>query len=252
MATTVRRAPSGGLNVRSTAAGAKVATLNEGDLMYDIAGVSAVTKPLNGTSYVWIKVHYYLSGDTMTEGDGWVTKANTTAISTTAPSKSDTFCSNSYLKQHEMLVNARYIYKYLSDNGWVPNAIYAVLGNMEKESTINPGLVERGGSGGYGLTQWTPPTKLTNWLGNKEKSDIDNQLSRLVYEANNEEQWDSSLCKPGHPAMTFAQFTKNPNSCSVLAEYFCRCYENPEKVDDKILERQNRAKKWSTLFGYLV
>lgn len=254
MATTVRRAPSGGLNVRSTAAGTKVATLNEGDLMYDIAGVAAVTKPLNGTSYVWIKVHYYKStGNTTVEGEGWVTKSNAAAISTKAPAKSDTYSSNADLKQYQMLVNARYIYKYLLDSGWTSNAIFAVLGNMEVESTINPGLWENHDTTnsklGYGLTQWTPSTKLTDWLGKKEKSDIDNQLSRLVYEANNGEQWTSSYHSP---ALTFSEFIASTKTCSTLAEYFVRCYENPKNVDSKVLDRQTNAKKWSTLIGYLA
>ena len=71
MATKVRYAPSGGLNVRSSAAGTKILALNAGDLMYDIAGVAEVTKSLNGVSYIWTKVHYYKVGTTTQEGDGW-------------------------------------------------------------------------------------------------------------------------------------------------------------------------------------
>lgn len=254
MATTVRYAPSGGLNVRSTAAGTKVTTLNEGDLMYDIPGVATVTKSLNGTSYVWVKVHYYKSSDTSAEeGDGWVTKVNATAVSTTAPSKSDTFCSNTYQKQNETLVNARYIYNYLIDAGWTTNAIFAALGNMEAESKINPGvwynLVADKPSSAYGLTQWKPSTKLTDWLGNKEKGDIDNQLSRILYEVKNEVQWQS---KKHSPAMTFSQFTTSTKTIAVLTEYFLRCYEAPGNESSLKAARQANAQKWSTLIGYLA
>lgn len=48
---------SNGINVRSSAAGTKVTALDNGDLMYDVQGVANVTKPLDGTSYVWVKVH---------------------------------------------------------------------------------------------------------------------------------------------------------------------------------------------------
>lgn len=251
---TVRHAPSGGLNVRSTPAGDKVTTLNAGDLMYDIVGVASVTKAMGTTTYVWIKVHYYKTeNNSVTEGDGWVTQVNTTAISKTVPTKSDTFCSNSYLKQHEMLVNARYIYKYLKDKGWTSNAIYAVLGNMEAESKINPGvwcdLDSSDPQKAYGLVQWCPSTKLTNWLNGKSKSDIDNQLSRIVYESEHEEQWDSSLHSP---AMSFADFIASTKTCAVLAEYFLRCYEHPGSEDSKVKTRQNNANKWKTLIGYLV
>ena len=128
---------TGGVNVRSTAAGTKITTLNHGDLMYDIAGVSNVTASLNGTSYVWVKVHYYAYGNSTTEGEGWVTTTHTSVVSTTVPNKSQVLCSNSLLKQYQRLINARYIHNYLRNKGWKHNAIFAMLGNMEEESSIN-------------------------------------------------------------------------------------------------------------------
>lgn len=75
--------------------------------------------------------------------------------------------NNKYLTQGEMESNAKEIYIYLSDKGWTINAISGLLGNMQRESTINPGLwqslKEGNYSGGYGLVQWTPATKYTNW-----------------------------------------------------------------------------------------
>lgn len=45
-----------------------------------------------------------------------------------------------------------------------------MLGNMETESTINPGIWQSlnsgNASGGFGLTQWTPATKYINWANN--------------------------------------------------------------------------------------
>ncbi|WP_299229340.1 phage tail tip lysozyme [uncultured Bacteroides sp.] len=252
MATTVRRAPSGGLNVRSSAAGTKVATLNEGDLMYDIPNVATVTKSLNGTSYVWVKVHYYRSNaKPATEGEGWVTTTHATAVSRTVPSISSTFFSNSYLNQYEMLVNARYIYKYLRDNGWSSDAIYATLGNMEAESTINPGVWNNlnDKSGVYGLVQWNPSTNLTDWLDQENRSNtILNQLNRILYEVAHNEQW----LKIMKPTMTFTEFTTSTKSCSVLAEYFLRCYERPGTENSETPIRQANANKWATILGYLV
>ena len=75
--------------------------------------------------------------------------------------------NNKYLTQGEMESNAKEIYTYLSDKGWTINAISGLLGNMQRESTINPGLwqslKEGNYSGGYGLVQWTPASKYTNW-----------------------------------------------------------------------------------------
>jgi len=182
--------------------------------MYGIAGVANVTKTLNGTSYVWVKVHYYKLGDTTEEGGGWVTAANTTVVSTTVHT------SNSNLKQYESLKNARYIYDYLYDdgNGWSSNDIYAILGNMEQESFINPGKWEIANdtSGGYGLVHWTPATNYINWLDSgDEKSDIDNQLERILYEVKNKLQWISSYHSP---AMTFSEFTTS----TLYNAYFLR------------------------------
>ena len=243
---------SSGLNVRSTAAGNKVTALNNGDLMYDISGVSNVTASLNGTSYVWVKVHYYKSGSTLEDGVGWVTKNNTVTVSTSIPKKAKVLNSNSSLKQYEQLINARYIHNYLKNNDWSDNAIYAVLGNMEAESYINPGKWESTDDiqKGYGLVQWTPSTKYTDWLpSGEDKSDIDNQLDRILYEVTNGSQWKSSKHSP---AMTFSAFTTSEKSCSTLAEYFVRCYEQPSSVDSKVATRQSNATKWSTLIGCLL
>lgn len=252
MATKVRYAPSGGLNVRSSAAGTKILALNAGDLMYDIAGVAEVTKSLNGVSYIWTKVHYYKVGTTTQEGDGWITKSNTTEISTTVPSKSDVYSSNSSLKQYQQLTNARYIYNYLKKKGWSSNAIYAMLGNMEKESYLNPGCWEETNNTklGYGLTHWTPATKYIDWLSKgADKSDIDNQLSRILYEVSNNLQWTSKLHSP---AMSFADFTVSIKAPSVLSEYFTRCYENPKNVNSEVPLRQTNTAKWHKLLGFFI
>lgn len=254
MATKVRRAPSGGLNVRDSAAGTKIATLNEGDLMYDIAGVSQVTKSLNGTSYVWVKVHYYCSNTKpATEGDGWVTTTHATAISTTSPTAAATYFSNSYLLQYKMLTNARYIYNYLKNENWSDNAIFAALGNMESESTINPGvwynLNSTNTNNAYGLVQWKPSTKLTNWLNTQNlNNSIVNQLERILYEVENSLQWQSGKHSP---TMTFSAFTTSTKSCDALTEYFLRCYEAPGNESSKLAERKANAAKWKKLIGYL-
>lgn len=74
---------------------------------------------------------------------------------------------NRYLSLSEMQNNAKIIYRNLSSRGWSVNAIAATLGNMQQESTINPGIWQSlnsgNTSGGYGLVQWTPSTNYTNW-----------------------------------------------------------------------------------------
>ena len=78
-----------------------------------------------------------------------------------------TYSGNRFLNRKEMTVNAQYIMNYLTGKGWTKNAVAGMLGNMETESTINPGIwqsLQSGNmSGGYGLVQWTPATKYINW-----------------------------------------------------------------------------------------
>lgn len=253
MATNVRYVnSSNGVNVRDTAAGTKIATLNYGDLMYDVPGVATKTASLNGVSYVWVKVHYYPYGTSTSEGEGWVTVNNTTVVSTSTPTKSNVINVNSLLNQYNRLINARYIHKYLKDRGWSNNAIYAMLGNMEEESSINPGKweVTNNTAKGYGLTQWTPMTKYTSWLPTGAIiSDIDNQLARILYEVLNDNlQWVKTKMSP---SMTFSEFTTSTKSVSVLAEYFLKCYEQPSNAGSKVATRQANAAKWSTLIGHL-
>lgn len=71
---------------------------------------------------------------------------------------------NTVLSSAEQKVNASYIYGYLTPLGFTVNAIAAMLGNWQSESTINPNRVQtRGisrwpnwGDYGFGLPQFTP------------------------------------------------------------------------------------------------
>lgn len=254
MATKVRYVTSSsGVNVRSTAAGTKIVALNYGDLMYDIEGVANVTAALNGTSYVWVKVHYYTKDRPSKEGEGWVTVNNTAIVSTTVPIKQQVNSSNTVLKQSDRLTNARYIYKFLKDNGWSSNAIFAILGNMEAESYMSPGSwqEENNENLGYGLPHWSPvKDKYFKWLPSGAiRSDIDNQLKYILYEAKNNMQWDSRLHSP---AMTYSEFTVSKKAVATLSEYFTRCYENCSNIDLEVSVRQKNAAKWNKLINYLI
>lgn len=46
--------------------------------------------------------------------------------------------SSQQLTNRQMQINAQYIYRALTENGWTLNAISAILGNMQSESSINP------------------------------------------------------------------------------------------------------------------
>jgi surface antigen len=87
------------------------------------------------------------------------------------------------------LTVAKYIYCYLINCGWSPNAIFALLGNMVHESGLNPARWEsdtdwssqRDIQKGFGLIQWTPWNKFWDWATNRglDPYDIDSQLLRI-------------------------------------------------------------------------
>ena len=71
------------------------------------------------------------------------------------------------LNSEEMRNNAQEQANYMINFGFTANAISAILGNEQSESTINPGRwqsdIVGNMSGGFGLVQWTPATNIINW-----------------------------------------------------------------------------------------
>lgn len=120
--------------------------------------------------------------------------------------------------------NAAIIRTYFTDFGWTINSISAIVGNMQAESGVNPGRWENDNvgnlSGGFGLVQWTPATKLRNWIdlefGDGDYTNGEHQLDRIIFELENGLQyspakgfietfpeWSVSNKKPGYLAAAF-------------------------------------------------
>lgn len=154
----------------------------------------------------------------------------------------DFITGNRYLSQAEMETNARYIYNYLGSRGWSVNAIAGMLGNMETESSINPGIWEglNAGTGpGYGLVQWTPYTKYTDWCAGLglDPSHMDSALQRIEYELENGLQYYPTDSYPE----TFAQFKASTKTPEYLAMAFLANYERPAEPDQPARGRQAEA-----------
>lgn len=142
-----------------------------------------------------------------------------------------------------MLVNANHIVRVLTGKGWTKNAVAGMLGNMETESTINPGRWQGGivhPAQGYGLVQWTPSTNYTNWAEARgdDIGDINSQLDRIEYEVNNGLQWISSSAYP----MSFKEFKTSTQSPEHLAQVFLVNYERPQ--DQNQPGRSTQARYW--------
>lgn len=118
------------------------------------------------------------------------------------------YSGNRFLSMAEMTENAQYILNYLTAKGWTKNAICGMLGNLQTESTINPGiwqsLNEGNMSGGFGLVQWTPATKYLDWCTSQSLiyTEMDSNLLRIIYEVENSLQWYN-------PSMTFLPIAKS-------------------------------------------
>lgn len=150
--------------------------------------------------------------------------------------------------------NANIIRDYFTLNGWSVNAISALLGNMQPESGINPARWENDNvgnlSGGFGLVQWTPATKLIYWISkqytlgllpNDDYTDGDNQLARIQYELENGLQYSpTTLFRE-----TFAEWAVSDKKPGYLAAAFMKNYERPLDQSWKVqIQRAKNARQW--------
>lgn len=135
------------------------------------------------------------------------------------------FYESEPLYEYEMQTNAKYIYKYLSSKGFTLNAICGMLGNMEVESSLNPGRWQSDDvdntSLGYGLVQWTPATKYINWCGDADPSSMDSNLARIIYELENNLQWIAT----DDYNLSFSEFSKSTKNVDYLTTAFLKNYE---------------------------
>jgi hypothetical protein len=163
------------------------------------------------------------------------------------------------LTQGQMELNAEYIYKALTHEGWSLSAICGMLGNMQYESSINPGRWQSDDVGntsmGYGLVQWTPATKYINWVGSgKDYSTMDNNLARIEYEVSNNIQYIASTSYP--TPSTFREYTLSPLNPYFLACVFAWNYERSYVVlygteEEKEALRQQRGGAANYWYEYL-
>lgn len=157
--------------------------------------------------------------------------------------------ANRYLTSEEMRNNAAYIWWYLSQRGWTANAVAGMLGNMQVESSINPGiwqnLNEGNTTGGFGLVQWTPATKLINWCNSngKKYTSMGVQLDRICWEQETENgQFYSADTQ--YAGMSFTDFKNSTLSPNELGMIFLACYERP--ADPEQPARGENAEYWYT------
>ena len=157
-----------------------------------------------------------------------------------------------YLTESEQQHNARFIQKFFTAQGWTRESIAGMLGNMQVESTINPGLWQGRAvppdiyttEKGYGLTQWTPANKYITWADANmlDYKDGDNQMARIQYERENNLQWSTDNILN----YTWDDYVNSHESPETLARVFVWAYERPEDPDIPL--RQSCARYWYNFF----
>lgn len=155
-----------------------------------------------------------------------------------------------YLNDEQQRNNAQIIADYFHAYQWDARSVAAMLGNMEVESTINPGKWQRSGdtSSGYGLVQWTPATKLIEWAETQglDYTQGDTQLERILWELINNEQWVAT----SNHNISFSQFAYNTQDHDVawLSDAWCYCYERPSDPDIDL--RRANSLYWYEIIKY--
>lgn len=158
--------------------------------------------------------------------------------------------NNQSLSLLQMQNNAKEFYDYMKSyfSKW---AIFAMLGNIQTESTINPGRWEIGHTGnvkyGYGLVQWTPATKIIDWQEQQgvPMDDAVGQMNRIVWEMNNHAQWIATSKYP-YSFREFAQWQveegNEEKELKFLADMFLINYERPQNQNQP--SRGTQAVYW--------
>lgn len=144
-------------------------------------------------------------------------------------------------EQIEKYGNAARIYFYLAEKYNMPhNGICGILGNIQAESSFNPGIEEKTtrADKGYGICQWTfgRRTKLAEFCGKKGKpiNDLNTQCDFLMHELENSYKAVYDVVSDGN---------KSPEEC---ADVFVRKFEIPANVDSTSKVRQKNAKEWAS------
>lgn len=96
-----------------------------------------------------------------------------------------------------------------------------------------------------GLVQWTPYTKYTEWVSG-DPSTMDNNLSRIIYEIENNLQWIPTQTYN----FSFEEFSKSELSPYELGLAFLSNYERP--ADPNQPQRGTQAEFWFEFLGGII
>ena|GEM_PF-761990 len=171
--------------------------------------------------------------------------------------------ANNELSTHRKTANAEYIFCYLYNDGWTINAICGLLGNIQRESRLNPGAWQQANNkGGYGIVQWTPATDFFDWAKIKDgpaadkmvsspKKLLKKQLKFLIHSSkatSGGRRWMGTTKYYSPFNMTYEQYKKSTKSVEDLTKVFHGAYERSGDGPTEIAERVQFATNWYNHF----
>lgn len=151
---------------------------------------------------------------------------------------------SAYLTQSEMENNATEFYGYFNSKGFTIESVAGMLGNLQQESNINPGMKQTASANsGWGLIQWTPSSNLTNYAtahgSNWATGEIQTQLMWDEIINGYGGQW---IPKPslgyGYTGAEFSQLTDVAEACKAYL------YERERAGTEALTKRLTYANNW--------
>ena len=174
------------------------------------------------------------------------------------PEPTNWIYGNYYLSQSERDSNAIKFYYTMSRLGCSYNAILGMLANIDHESTVNPGLWESFIEywRGYGLVQWSPYTKYSEWAGSDWQNNGQKQCERIIYEAENGLQWFGNPSAPEYgypyePPISLLEYLSSTVSPTTLGAYWLLYYEHPGEIyiEDRLEEIEELVNHYNSVLN---
>lgn len=163
------------------------------------------------------------------------------------------------LTQAQINQNAVEFYNYFKTSMTL-EAICGILGNLTRESELNPGQMEGGHGGslsyGYGLIQWTPGSLLTNWANSKGYNWYDGNaqceyINEENYYTGSNIVWFTSQIYPQYN-YTWDQYKQLTDVAVATRAYFYERERGGDSPTDVENLRVAPAQQWYTYLSGII
>lgn len=144
----------------------------------------------------------------------------------------------------EQTNNATEFYNYFINKGVSLEAICGMLGNVTRESTLNPAIT---GTGGGGLIGWTPVSVIKNWCKTYGYNWYDGaaQCERIWCEGTNTKGAGGTWLPTPQYSYTWNEFIKLNDVAEACKAYL---YERERAGVEALSERLTYASGWYDFF----